>query len=356
VRAYRLSEADADDVRQITWMSLVENMSRLRDPAQVAGWLATTARRECARQLSSTSRVIPDGSIPNGLSEQVSDSPPLDAALLAAERDILARSAMERLPDRDKKLLGMLMADPAPSYAQTSVALGMPIGSIGPRRARALQRLRKCVGSSFNAACDNPFGTDLPEPGSHALRMRAADRAPSDREIATSFGDADPLDRPDAAVQRLPRERDAAATGPGRRRRGVAHESVTLAVGLASEGDPYVEPPDWSVDGCYRCSPSPIVMARPQNATSCRIALQRREWPLAFRTSLNLRHRIACCRGSAGTKVRFTQLRQRTRTLVPFIVERRGPRETRAGPSRRSAGSPTEDADSELVCREVAGA
>jgi DNA-directed RNA polymerase specialized sigma24 family protein len=37
----------------------------------------------------------------------------------------------------------MLMAEPAPSYAEISAALAMPVGSIGPTRARALNRLRR---------------------------------------------------------------------------------------------------------------------------------------------------------------------------------------------------------------------
>ena len=36
----------------------------------------------------------------------------------------------------------MLIADPPPSYAEVSAALEMPVGSIGPKRARCLARLR----------------------------------------------------------------------------------------------------------------------------------------------------------------------------------------------------------------------
>lgn len=138
-RAYRLSHADAAEVSQITWLRLVENLDRLHDPARVGAWLATTARHECIRQLRRTSRVIPSADLP----ERVSESATPDEALLADERDRELWSAMERLPARDRKLLRMLIADPTPSYAEISAALQMPIGSIGPTRARALERLRR---------------------------------------------------------------------------------------------------------------------------------------------------------------------------------------------------------------------
>ena len=138
-RAYRLSDADAAEVSQITWLRLVENLDQLHDPARVGAWLATTARRECIQQLRRTSRVVPNDDLP----EQVSDWPAPDAALLANERDVALWSALEGLPARDRKLLRMLTADPTPSYEEISAALQMPIGSIGPTRARALQRLRR---------------------------------------------------------------------------------------------------------------------------------------------------------------------------------------------------------------------
>ena len=139
VRAFGLSNDDAAEVSQITWQRLVEHLHRLQDPARVGAWLATTARRQCLKQLRHTSRVIPCDDVP----EQVSDAPVPGDALLDDERDRALWSALACLPARDRRLLRMLIADPAPSYAEISAALGMPIGSIGPTRARALQRLRR---------------------------------------------------------------------------------------------------------------------------------------------------------------------------------------------------------------------
>jgi RNA polymerase sigma factor (sigma-70 family) len=138
-RAYRLSDADADEVSQTTWLRLFENLNRLQDPARVGGWLATTARRECLQVLRHTSRVIASDDLP----EQVSGSEAPDAALLADERAQTLWSALADLPERDQRLLRMLMAEPTPTYVEISAALEMPIGSIGPTRERALRRLRR---------------------------------------------------------------------------------------------------------------------------------------------------------------------------------------------------------------------
>jgi DNA-directed RNA polymerase specialized sigma24 family protein len=63
--------------------------------------------------------------------------------LLTSERHAELRRALCRLGARHQALLRLLAADPAPSYEQIGAALDMPIGSIGPTRARALDRLRR---------------------------------------------------------------------------------------------------------------------------------------------------------------------------------------------------------------------
>jgi RNA polymerase sigma factor (sigma-70 family) len=142
-RAHRLSDADAADVAQVTWMRLLGRLGQLRDPANVGAWLATTARRECLRVLRESRREVPLG---DDRPEQTAGDPPLDSAVLTAERDEALWRAFARLRQSDQALLGMLMAEPAPCYEEVSAALGMPIGSIGPTRARALERLRSEIG------------------------------------------------------------------------------------------------------------------------------------------------------------------------------------------------------------------
>ena len=140
-RAHRLREADAADVVQTTWLNLVQHLGSIREPQHVGAWLATTARRECLRALNRDQRlVLTDDEA--GL--QAREPPPAtpEEDVLAAERLALLRAALEELPPRCQQLLRVLTADPPPSYEQVSAALGMPVGSIGPTRARCLDRLR----------------------------------------------------------------------------------------------------------------------------------------------------------------------------------------------------------------------
>lgn len=141
-RAHRLRDADAADVAQATWTRLVEHLDRLRDPARVGPWLATTARRECLRVLRQGARLVPRG---DELPDCVDDAPGQGAVLMERERDAALWKAFEYQRPRDRALLRMLLADPTPRYEEIGAALDMPVGSIGPTRERALERLRREV-------------------------------------------------------------------------------------------------------------------------------------------------------------------------------------------------------------------
>jgi RNA polymerase sigma factor (sigma-70 family) len=141
-RAHRLGHADAADVVQLTWTRLVENLDRIRDPEHVGAWLVTTARRECLRVLRSVGRTQPVEELPELTTHHRADSAP-EVAALASERDELLRRAVSELSPRCQQLLSVLMAPEQPSYAEVSAALGLPVGSIGPTRARCLDCLRR---------------------------------------------------------------------------------------------------------------------------------------------------------------------------------------------------------------------
>jgi RNA polymerase sigma factor (sigma-70 family) len=140
-RGYRLERADAADVIQVAWLRLVEHLPRLRDPERVGAWLATTVRRECLQVIATRKRR--GGPVEDEiLTSLPDDAAPVDARLLADERDRALWQAFAGMPDRCQRLLRILMADPPPSYQDVAETLTMPVGSIGPTRARCLERLR----------------------------------------------------------------------------------------------------------------------------------------------------------------------------------------------------------------------
>jgi RNA polymerase sigma factor (sigma-70 family) len=139
-RAHRLSAADAADVAQTTWLRLVENLDRIKDPERLGAWLATTARRECLRHIRLHGRELVTGE------DSVFDAPSEDAAeqrLITRERNAAVRRAFARISERCQALL-RLLASPEPiSYEDVAAALDMPIGAIGPTRGRCLDQLRR---------------------------------------------------------------------------------------------------------------------------------------------------------------------------------------------------------------------
>lgn len=139
-RAHRLSDADAADVTQATWLKLIGHLGRLEEPGRVGAWLATTARRECLCVLRRGKTTVFYGdNEPEIASDEDED---VALRLMTAERDQALWKAFARLRESDQSLLLLLVSDPAPSYEEISAALAMPVGSIGPTRARALARLR----------------------------------------------------------------------------------------------------------------------------------------------------------------------------------------------------------------------
>jgi RNA polymerase sigma factor (sigma-70 family) len=148
-RAHRLANADAADVFQTTWLRLAEHIGRIEHPDRVGAWLATAARRECLQSLRSAAKTTPTDDM-DRLDVAPTGGNPTEDAVLAAEteREDAARAAtmwraFSLLSGRCRELLRILMATPPPSYAEVAAALGLPVGSIGPTRARCLQRLRE---------------------------------------------------------------------------------------------------------------------------------------------------------------------------------------------------------------------
>jgi len=142
-RRYRLGPADTDDVGQIVWFRLVEQLASLREPRALPGWLATTTRNECLRVLRAARRHDRLGLGIDADAAQGVTSAPIEHEIVAAELNAALRAAFAELPPPCQLLLSMLISDPPLSYAQISAALSVPQGSIGPQRARCLARLRR---------------------------------------------------------------------------------------------------------------------------------------------------------------------------------------------------------------------
>jgi RNA polymerase sigma factor (sigma-70 family) len=139
-RSFRLSASDVDDVVQTAWIKLFEHIHEIRNPDALPGWLKTTVRRNALATLQRpVSEVLSDDP---GLGDGVDADGP-EALLLAAQRRSALLDALRILPERHRALMMTLATEPDIEYAEISEQLSIPRGSIGPIRARALDRLAR---------------------------------------------------------------------------------------------------------------------------------------------------------------------------------------------------------------------
>ena len=137
---YGFLEHDANDIFQNVSILLLENMDRLRDRERLGAWLVVTTRRECWRVLRQQ-RDVPLSPDVAAMGQGVSKSQTEDS-FLAIERQSMVHSAIELMGNPCRRLLTMLFYDdPRPGYAAVARELSIPQGSIGPTRARCLEKL-----------------------------------------------------------------------------------------------------------------------------------------------------------------------------------------------------------------------
>ena len=142
-RKYRLDRADADDVGQSVWLHLVDQLGKIREPAALAGWLATTTRRECGRLVRAAHGPRAARYLLDAETTADGQAGTAEQEVLAAERHAALREAFADLPPEGQQLIALLTADPPVPYAEISARLGIPVGSIGPTRRRCLDRMRR---------------------------------------------------------------------------------------------------------------------------------------------------------------------------------------------------------------------
>ncbi|MGH3370240.1 MAG: RNA polymerase sigma factor [Nocardioidaceae bacterium] len=142
VRRHRLQGNDAEDAIQTVWLRMVEHLGDVREPRALPGWIVTTARNECLRLLKARRLVSPaDLTEHRGRGTGEAETA-VDAGMLDSERHEALLAALAELPDRQRSLLLLLIEDPPLAYDEISRRIGIPVGSIGPTRARALARVR----------------------------------------------------------------------------------------------------------------------------------------------------------------------------------------------------------------------
>ena len=142
-----LDQEQASEVLQHVFTRLVENLDRIQQPGQVNAWLVTTARREALLLRRRERAVDLSTEEHRDRVEDIPDAAALpDDLLLRIEQQQKVRAALAALDPRCRMLLTLLFYRPdTPSYSEIAAALGMSEGSVGPIRARCLQKLRRLL-------------------------------------------------------------------------------------------------------------------------------------------------------------------------------------------------------------------
>lgn len=147
-----LDEEGAADVFQTVCLKLLEHLSKLKDHEKLASWIITTTNRASWRFSGRTRREAPigeggeaDSTIPVR-PELVDEKPLAEDEHIALQRQAAVRIAVDSLSERCRDLLELLyFVEDRPSYEEVSRRMDMPVASIGPTRARCLEKLRKAI-------------------------------------------------------------------------------------------------------------------------------------------------------------------------------------------------------------------
>ena len=146
----RLSPDDASDIFQSVCLKLYEKLSTLRDHERVSSWLITTTTREvwriAARNRRDVTSVSGDEEGADVINQIPSTGPLADEQRQALEQQQIVRQSVEALPERCRNLVTMLFYEKDElSYADIARRMNMPVPSVGPTRARCLEKLKKLL-------------------------------------------------------------------------------------------------------------------------------------------------------------------------------------------------------------------
>ena len=137
---FSFGSADASDVFQAVCLKLIEHLHELKDETKVSAWLITTTTRQCIHVRSLRMR---ESSGDEDFQEPAASGVNVEDVQIQTQEQQAIREAVEELPDRCRKLLELLYFDMTnPSYEVISETMNMPVASIGPTRARCLEKLR----------------------------------------------------------------------------------------------------------------------------------------------------------------------------------------------------------------------
>jgi RNA polymerase sigma factor (sigma-70 family) len=137
--------ADAEDCAQHTWLALYRRRKSIRDPQAIPAWLIRTTRRQALRMARRLGREVDLSLAPTSIDRE----PRSDEALARSEFRVAVEKALGELDPRCRELILYLFGSPkTPSYREIAASLGVQPNTLGPLRARCLERLKEILKKS----------------------------------------------------------------------------------------------------------------------------------------------------------------------------------------------------------------
>src|SRR3954447_1177367 len=134
---FGLSPGDADDVAQTTFSALIRSLGSIADEDRLGAWLGTVARRQTWRLIERRRREPP---VPDDRLDRVSTE---DSVIAHTENLEWLHQGLAKMDHRCRDLLTALyFSEETPAYSAIAEEFDIPVGSVGPTRARCLEKLR----------------------------------------------------------------------------------------------------------------------------------------------------------------------------------------------------------------------
>jgi RNA polymerase sigma factor (sigma-70 family) len=181
-RRLRLGPEDQDEVYQEAWINAYRAIGSLKDPTRFGSWFYRIAYRRALDMITRKRPEAPAPELPEdgGIDDLPADHPAVDEVMIRDEDARRIRSAVEALDERCRVLLtALFLVDPRPSYEDICAECGIPIGSIGPTRARCLKKLAKLL-DEVSPAADGPSVRMKSPPGASGVEQEV----PKERETS----------------------------------------------------------------------------------------------------------------------------------------------------------------------------
>lgn len=143
-----LDDDQAADIFQEVFTTLFQKLDGIDQPERLHAWLVTTARRKTWRYIikQKESVSVDDDQVEQEFLNLPDAAPLAEDVMLKLEQQHGVRTAVDALDERCRKLIAMLFYQAeTPAYSEIAASLGTSEGSIGPTRARCLEKLQRLL-------------------------------------------------------------------------------------------------------------------------------------------------------------------------------------------------------------------